>query len=161
MDFDTAFAKLIGNEGGYVNDPSDPGGETKYGISKRSYPSEDIPNLTLERAKYIYHVDFWGPCGADSLPDLLKFEMFDLAVNTSAPRRPVTAIKMLQEAVHEVTDGIFGPRTLQAVQSMDPARALRRLQAIRLRYYTALDNNWWLQFGKGVVNRVANNMLGA
>ena len=58
MTFDQAFQKLIGHEGGFVDHPSDPGGATKYGISKRSYPGEDIPGLTLDRAKTIYRRDF-------------------------------------------------------------------------------------------------------
>lgn len=163
MDFDTAFERLVDpqHEGGYVNNPADPGGETKYGISKRSYPSEDIANLTLERAKAIYLRDFWDPAGCDALPDALKFEMFDLAVNTSAPGHPVTAIKLLQRAVGEVDDGVLGPHTLMAVQSMTPDRALRRLQAQRLRYYTGMSKDWRADFLAGVVNRVADNMLEA
>ena len=51
LTFDTAFDRLIGHEGGYVNNPADPGGETKYGISKRSYPSLNIANLTREMAE--------------------------------------------------------------------------------------------------------------
>ena len=54
-----AFEKVLRHEGGYVNDPLDLGGETKYGISKRSYPHLDIKNLTLDQAKQIYFRDFW------------------------------------------------------------------------------------------------------
>ncbi|MDM0072072.1 N-acetylmuramidase [Variovorax sp. J31P207] len=161
MTYDEAFQKLIGNEGGYVADPRDPGGETKYGVSKRSYPGEDIKNLTLERAKALYARDFWGPAGCDALPDLLKFEMFDLAVNTSAPGKPATAIKLLQQAVGSFADGSLGPNTLQAAQSMDPAKALRRLQALRLRYYTAIPPKTRDVYLPGWVNRVADNMLEA
>ena len=67
MNFDVAFEKLIGHEGGYVNDARDPGGETKYGISKRAYPDEDIAGLTLERAKQIYRRDCWARRIADNL----------------------------------------------------------------------------------------------
>ena len=59
MNFDQAFDRLISNEGGYVNNPADPGGETNWGISKRSYPDVDIANLTREGAKAIYLRDFW------------------------------------------------------------------------------------------------------
>ena len=159
MTFDDAFALLVDpqHEGGYVNNPADPGGETKYGISKRSYPAEDIANLTLDRAKLLYQRDFWGPAGCDGLPDSLKFEMFDLAVNTSSPGNPKTAIRILQQAVGSFVDGLLGPKTLQAVQSMDQSRALRRLQALRLQYYTGLAS--FSTFGKGWTNRVATNML--
>ena len=63
MNFDAAFERLIGHEGGYTAGVGDPGGETKFGISKRSYPREDIKNLTLEQAKVIYRKDFWGAAG--------------------------------------------------------------------------------------------------
>jgi lysozyme family protein len=162
MTFDESFERLVDpqHEGAVVvNNPNDPGGLTKYGISKRSYPSEDIANLTLDRAKQIYQRDFWGPAGCDALPDLLKYEMFDLAVNTSAPGHPVTAIKLLQQAVGSFPDGVLGPNTLQAVGSMDAAKALRRLQAYRMRYYTGMVT--WPAFGKGWVNRIAENMLEA
>ena len=58
--FDRAFRFLIGEEGGYVNDPADPGGETKFGISKRAYPQLDIKSLTLDQAKAIYRRDYWA-----------------------------------------------------------------------------------------------------
>lgn len=82
MTFDEAFEKLIGHEGGYVNNPRDPGGETKYGISKRSYPNENIANLTLERAKEIYKKDFWK----EDVPEEMKYSFFDAAVNSGSVR---------------------------------------------------------------------------
>ena len=54
--WDSAFDLLMLNEGGYVNNPNDPGGETKYGVSKKAYPDIDIENLTLEQAKKIYRL---------------------------------------------------------------------------------------------------------
>ena len=69
MDFDVAFERLIGHEGGYVNNPSDPGGETKFGISRRAYPSEMIRTLTLQRAKELYLRDCWGPAGCGVVPE--------------------------------------------------------------------------------------------
>jgi lysozyme family protein len=58
-EFNGAFEILIGHEGGYVDHPDDPGGETKYGISKRSYPEVNIAALTLDKAKAIYREDYW------------------------------------------------------------------------------------------------------
>jgi len=78
--FDRAFALVVGLEGGYVNDPKDPGGETKYGISKRANPDEDIKNLTLDRAKQIYRMKYW-PSGADSWPWAEALLCFDAAVH--------------------------------------------------------------------------------
>lgn len=67
-------------EGGYVNDPDDPGGETKWGISKRAYPNEDIPNLTPERAAEIYYKDYWLASGASNLAPPDCTVVFDTAV---------------------------------------------------------------------------------
>ena len=155
MDFNAAFTALIGNEGGYVNDPRDPGGETKYGISKRAYPGEDIAGMTLERAKEIYLRDYWGPAGCDAVPDQIKFVLFDTAVNSGVK----TAIKMLQAAVAETQDGVLGPKTLQAAQHMPADRARLRFAGGRLLYFTQLAN--WETFGRGWVAREANNLLRA
>lgn len=155
MDFDTAFERLLGHEGGYVNDPRDPGGETKFGISKRSYPGEDIAGLTLERAKLIARRDFWGPAGCDSVPHSVKFDLFDTAYNSS----PKWAIKFLQRAVGEVDDGVMGSRTLLALQSMDPERLQARFNGWRLDYLNDLPT--WPSFGRGWAQRVAENLKAA
>ena len=67
--FDAAFAIVVGVEGGYTLClPGDPGGETNYGISKRSYPDVDIAQLTLDDAKTIYRRDYWDRCGCGAMP---------------------------------------------------------------------------------------------
>ena len=80
--FDLAFDRLIGHEGGYVNDPDDPGGETKWGISKRSYPHLDIAALTREEAREIYLRDFWSRINADRLPFSIAYQLLDFAINS-------------------------------------------------------------------------------
>ncbi|HRH28260.1 MAG TPA: glycosyl hydrolase 108 family protein [Aquabacterium sp.] len=152
MNFDQAFERLIGHEGGYVNDPRDPGGETKFGISKRSYPAEDIKGLTLERAKAIYRRDFWGVAGCDAVPDAMKFDLFDMAVNSG----PVTAIKTLQRSVGVTPDGLLGPITLQALNSTPAPRLVARFNGHRLDFMTDLKT--WPVFGKGWAKRVASNL---
>ncbi len=72
--------------GGYTNDPADPGGETKWGISKRAHPNEDIKNLTLERATDIYYTEYWRPAGCDSIPFPSNGAVFDTAVNCGVSR---------------------------------------------------------------------------
>lgn len=82
MRFDIFINKLLQHEGGYVNDPDDLGGETKYGITKRRYPNLDIKNLTRDHAIAIYKRDFYNPMGIDSIPDTkLAFNYFDMGVN--------------------------------------------------------------------------------
>lgn len=153
MNFDDAFARLIGHEGGYVDDPEDPGGETKFGISRRQYPGEDIANLSLDRAKAIYLRDYWGPAGCDAVPDVLRYELFDMAVNSGVR----TAIRTLQQAVGTEPDGVLGPYTLQAIGSMSPLRAAARLSGARLHMMTGLST--WDHFGKGWARRIALNLM--
>lgn len=152
MTFDDAFALLIGHEGGYVDDPNDPGGETKFGISKRAYPREDIPNLTLERAKELYRRDYWGPAACDAVPDCIKFDLFDTAVNSG----PKQAIRLMQRVLGVVDDGIVGPRTLMAAQSMPPARLVAWFNAERLEFMVTLNN--WRHHGGGWARRIAANI---
>lgn len=84
--FERAFKFVVGEEGGYVNDPRDPGGETKYGISKRAYPDEDIKNLTLERALSLYKRDYWDKIKGDTRPWGQALVVFDCAVNMGVGR---------------------------------------------------------------------------
>lgn len=155
MNFEQAFEKLIGHEGGYVNDRRDKGGETKFGISKRSYPGEDIAGMTLERAREIYARDYWGPAGCDGLPDGAKLQVFDMAVNSGVK----TAIRTVQRAIGETADGVLGPRTLMAIQSMPAPRFIARFNGARLAYMAALND--WPAFGRGWANRIAMNLMEA
>jgi len=82
--FESALAFVLAAEGGYVNDPNDPGGETKYGISKKAYPLLDITNLTREQAVDIYRRDYWNKVKGDELPAGVDIAAFDTAVNMGA-----------------------------------------------------------------------------
>ena len=108
--------------------------------------------MTVERAKLIYQRDYWGPAGCDAAPDVMRYSLFDAAVNQGVG----AAVRMVQHAVAEVEDGILGPRTLQALQSMDPARLLFRFDAARLVAYT--DAQAWPTYGRGWVRRMAEQM---
>ena len=125
-----AVEVVLQHEGGYVHDPRDPGGETKYGISKRSYPSLDIANLTREDAIAIYYRDFYSKYGYGRLKDeAVATKVFDMAVNMG----PATAHRLLQEALVFLgfpvdVDGILGPQTLMAVNRADPKRLLQVLR---------------------------------
>jgi len=80
-DFGRAFEFVKKWEGGYSDDPNDPGGETKFGISKRSYPSLDIKNLTIDQARSIYYRDYWQASGCNHLRWPLSLVVFDSSVN--------------------------------------------------------------------------------
>jgi lysozyme family protein len=154
--FDQAFEILLKLEGGEVNDPLDPGGLTKYGISQRAYPGEDISGMTREHAKDLYRRDFWGPAGCDLVPDLVKLELFVFAVNTSTPGSCRTAIRVLQNVVGAHPDGVWGPETQLLVTRSAPVHLLRHFEAAILRYYTSLAN--FRTYGRGWVNRIATTM---
>ena len=153
MTFDQAFDKLINHEGGYIFNPHDPGGETKFGISKRSYPHLDIHSLTLADAKTIYRRDFWDRAQCDKLAPDLAFDLFDGAVNSGIGQ----SIRWLQRAVGVADDGVVGPLTLAAILREDDSSAIRaRYNGQRLEFMTRLST--WDVFGKGWARRIAVNL---
>ena len=138
------FERLIGfvlaHEGGYVNDPTDPGGETKYGISKRSYPRLDIKNLTIEDAKGIYYQDWWLPLKCPQIhDDKVAQKYLDTCVNTGKG----TGTKILQRALQMIgyritVDGAIGPKTLAAVNAADPQALLVAMRQQQKAHYEQL-----------------------
>lgn len=108
-----AFIMRPDIEGGskFVNDPDDPGGATRWGISQRAYPSLDIRNLTEAQAKQIYFVDYWKAAHCAEIPEPLAVAVFDAAVNQGVG----AAVTLLQEAVKANPDGQWGPKTQAAV----------------------------------------------
>jgi lysozyme family protein len=153
MNFDEAFERLIGHEGGYINSRADPGGETNYGISKRSYPGEDIKGMTLARAREIYQRDFWGAAGCDALPDGIKFDVFDMAVNSGV----TASIRIVQRAAGTTADGVLGPATLLALNSIPAPRLSARFNGARLAFMAELPT--WPSFGRGWARRIASNLM--
>ena len=121
--FLSVFRTVIGIEGGYVNDPTDPGGETKYGISKRSYPNLNIANLTVEDAQGIYWTDFWLKLGCDKLNIGLDEFVFDFGVNSGVDH----VARKLQAACGALPDGVVGPNTIAAVKRTGDSTVFRLL----------------------------------
>lgn len=150
--FETMFDRLMGHEGGYVNNPDDPGGETNWGISKRSYPNVNIKTLTRLQARDIYYQDFWLPLNANQLHDGVAYELFDFAVNSGIS----TAIRAFQRALGVADDGHFGPRSLAAAQAMSESDQIMRVLAERLDFMTRTSG--WPTFGKGWARRIATNL---
>ena len=133
--FNEIIEKVLEHEGGYVNDPKDLGGETKYGITKRFYPDIDIKNLTIEQAKEIYKKDYWDRNKVESLPQNLWHIYFDMCVNMGKR----TAVKVLQRAAvnkgkNIEVDGGLGPMTIGALKGVE----LDRVRAFRVKYYVDL-----------------------
>lgn len=116
-EIDHVLDRLIKREGGYVNDPNDRGGETKYGISKRSYPDVDIKNLTIPKAKAIYIRDFIFPNQLHKLENEDVFEsILDWMVHSGASVvKAQDRVKRLQGLLGLEIDGIVGPDTIEAI----------------------------------------------
>jgi len=141
---------VLASEGGYVNDHYDPGGETKYGISKKAYPHLDIANLTLEDAKTIYYRDYWLGSGAkvvDYSPELAMI-LFDTAVNMGTG----TAIKFLQRTLRVKEDGIFGEETQAALERSSVNEVIEWYMTNRILRYSDLDT--WTRYRRGWIKRV-------
>lgn len=150
--FQAAFDFVVGAEGGYVNDPDDPGGETKWGVSKRQYPHLDIKNLTKENAMCIYYGDYWQPCHCDEIHPYLATAVFDCAVNQG----PKVAIRLLQGTYKVVADGIWGPNTANVAASATKEHVAIYLALRAMRY---VDTDGYGKYGKGWFKRLFLNAL--
>lgn len=157
MTFDEAFTRLLGSEGGYSDRKADPGGKTQFGITEAVARAHgftgDMRTLTRDEAKRIYRADYWEPVRADELPQQVRFDVFDGAVNSGVKQ----SIKWLQRAAGVTDDGIIGPKTLAAVHAQTPDRVAKRYNGHRLRFMKDLKN--WPSFSRGWAERIAANLL--
>ena len=155
--FDSAFDALIANEGGYSNNRHDPGGETRWGITKRVAQVHGYTgamwDLPLVTAKEIAKAQYWNPIKGDEFPERFAFQVFDAAYNSGVG----TAIRWLQQAVGVLADGSIGPVTLTAVKAHEPDWIIARFDGLRLRYLA--DLKAWPNFGRGWAHRIADNLL--
>jgi lysozyme family protein len=126
--FENAIGRVLENEGGYCNDPDDPGGETNFGICKRSYPNLDIKNLTKDDAIAVYRRDFWRFSGINDQQVATK--VFDTYVNMRHD-----AIKLAQEILGITQDGLYGRNTEYTLNQQDPQVFLRLYRARLVKHY--------------------------
>ena len=161
--FDQAFAIVIGTEGGFQSQPTDPGNwtggkvgagsliGTNWGISAASYPTMNIAALTQAQAKMIYKRDYWDKVSGDLLPPPLALLAFDSAVNSGVAR----AADWLQTAVGATVDGDIGKATLAAVTAKagDGAALMASLMAQRMVFDASLPT--WKVYGAGWAQRLA------
>lgn len=136
--FQKAIDITLMHEGGYVNDPDDPGGETNFGISQRSYPRRDIANLTLKEAEAIYQRDYWHFDGVRS--QIVANYLFDMAVNHGLERAVLLAQKALRDMEGEslLPDGRYGPVTEEAINRVAAGRMIRNLRTARVIFYVEI-----------------------
>ena len=146
---------VLKSEGGWVNHPSDPGGETNLGVTKRvweeyvGHPVESLKKLTKDDVAPLYELKYWRPCYCEVLPRGLDFVIFSMAVNSGSGR----SVKLLQSAIGCVPDGVIGPRTRELISSSNSADIIKKFSDARREYYRSLKT--FPIFGKGWLSRVA------
>lgn len=153
--FQIAVAFVLEKEGGLVNDPKDPGGTTKYGISLRflkgvvPYATPvTVQDLSRETAIELYREHFWEICECPALPAGLDLAVFDCAVNQG----PRTARRLLQRALGVEDDGYIGPVTLGAVLDADAGEVLLDFLVRRAKRYAETAN--FERYGRGWLRRL-------
>ena len=147
---------ILHHEGGYVNHPKDPGGETNLGVTKRVYEewggTKDMKDLTVEDVSPIYKKNYWDRIKGDELPSGLDLCVFDFGVNAGTGR----AAKFLQRLVDTTVDGGIGPNSLRAVNEHVSRWSIEQTiddyQAERQKYYEKLKT--FETFGRGWTRRV-------
>ena len=147
---------ILHHEGGYVNHPKDPGGETNLGVTKRVYEdfggTKDMKDLKREDVEPIYKKNYWDRVKGDQLPAGLDLCVFDFGVNAGTGR----AAKYLQTLIGTVADGGIGPNTLKAldsyIQTNGVENTIKSYQADRQKFYEGLDT--FATFGRGWTRRV-------
>ena len=154
MNFLTAFEKLLNHEGGFSDHSADPGGKTRYGVTEAvardvGYRG-DMRELPLDLAQRIYKDKYWDAVQAEALPADVRYIVFDGAVNSGITQ----SAKWLQRACGVKDDGVVGPATIRAANSLASDGLKRRILGQRLRFMATLPN--WPAFGRGWVNRIAD-----
>ena len=154
--YDKCLETILHHEGGYVNHPKDPGGETNLGVTKRVYEehggTKDMKDLTVEDVAPIYKSGYWDKMKGDNLPNGLDLCVFDFGVNAG----PGRAAKYLQTMIGSTPDGGIGPMTLKAVseyvEDHGLVKAIENYQDARQSYYEKLST--FDTFGRGWTRRV-------
>jgi len=155
MNFQQAFSMLVKVEGGFSDHPDDRGGKTNFGVTEATARTfgykDDMRNMPVEFAQHIYQRAYWDACRCDDLPESIRYDVFDAAVNSGVAQ----SIKWLQRAVNVADDGVIGRVTLAACT--DTAHINSKFNGQRLMFMTALPG--WASFGKGWARRIADNLI--
>lgn len=148
-EFMRAVKRVLADEGGYVRDPADPGGATRYGISQREYPTLDIRDLTREEAVAIYYRDYWRGRSYGELPSAIAGKLFDLAVNMGADHATLCLQRALRACGHAVVrDGSLGPKTVDAALKAPGDALISALRSEAAGYYRLTAERWRLERGE-------------
>ncbi|MBD3770482.1 MAG: glycoside hydrolase family 108 protein [Rhodobacterales bacterium] len=163
--FRLALVETLSHEGGYSDNPKDPGGVTMRGVTKATYarwtgrrvrdvPDDEMRSLSIEKVMPIYHAWYWEAVQGDRLPGGLDFLIFDIAVNSG----PARAVRMLQKAINSLSrikvqvDGVMGPKTLSAASKINVFDLINEVGNTRLWFY--FDLSTFRTFGRGWMRRL-------
>ena len=154
--WEKAFQMVLKHEGGYVNNPKDPGGMTNLGVTKkvweefvgREVDEAEMRGLTHDAVKPLYKKNYWDKIKGDQLPSGVDYAAYDLAVNSGTGR----AAKYLQRIAGVPDDGVIGPKSMDAILSCDPEQTVDAICDMRLDFLQKLPT--WGAFGKGWGRRV-------
>ena len=155
--FEQCFALVLKNEGGYVDNPADPGGATNLGCTKATWEAwvghpvtkDDIKALTPNDVMPLYKAKYWDTIKGDDLPEGVDYAVFDFAINSG----PSRAAKALQSVLSVTVDGQIGSATLRALETANPREVATAVCEARLAFLQSLPT--YGTFGKGWSRRVA------
>lgn len=159
--FEICLAEVLRHEGGYVDHPSDPGGATNMGITRKTLarwrnvspwwnlPKAEVQKLTRTEAARIYRAGYWNLCRAANMPPGIDLALFDFAVNSGPDR----AIRTLQAVLGVVVDGLVGPLTIGAAARADARAVVTGMCDRRLGFLRGLST--FSTFGRGWTSRVS------
>ena len=151
--FQECLDLVLKSEGGWVNNPQDPGGETNLGVTKRvweeyvGHPVDSLKKLTKEDVAPLYEQKYWRPCYGEVLPRGLDFVVFSMGVNAG----PGRSIKLLQSSIGCVPDGVIGPKTRELISASNSSTLIAKFSEVRREYYRSLNKPMFI---KGWLNRV-------
>jgi lysozyme family protein len=155
-DFKECLDLVLKSEGGWVHHESDPGGETNLGVTKAvweeyvGHPVTTMKNLTKADVAPFYEQKYWRPCYGEVLPRGLDFLCFSFGINAGCGR----SVKLLQQSLGLVSDGIIGPRVMQKLRESNIADVIKGFSESRREYYKSLKN--FPIFGRGWLSRTDN-----
>lgn len=156
MNWNRCFVLLLQSEGGYSDDPKDPGGRTNLGVTQTVWESwvgrasneKEMRNLVPTDVEPLYKRKYWDACRCDDLPTGLDYVVFDFAVNAGVGR----SIKTLQSSVDATVDGQLGKMTLDAVSKFPTDVTIFRFSDEKVKFYKSLPT--FSTFDKGWLDRV-------
>jgi lysozyme family protein len=132
-----SIAKTLINEGGYVDNPNDSGGPTKYGITQKDMPGVNIQDITPEQATEYYQDHYWKALYSQIDSQVVADKLFDMGVLFGVGE----AVKLLQIVLTLTADTIFGPHTLEAVNQADPGSLLTTYKTALVNYVIGIAND--------------------